>query len=350
MNDWLQQLDTLLADGPVAVITVLSAEGSTPRDAGARMLVTSTSTAGTIGGGALEYTAITDARAMLQPTEPWQRRTLDIPLGPALQQCCGGFVRLLIEAVTQGPLEPRPDVNVASPGVLVRPITSGSPWQRLPDRRRLDHLPLPVAKAVKSMLIGEAHMTMTAIDCGTTTWLIEPIRQPRTQLYLYGAGHVARDVVTVLDGLAYDITWVDVARERFPATVAAGVTVEASADPVAIARAAPPNACHVVMTFSHALDEAITHALLEANTFAYLGLIGSETKRARFVQRFRRAGIAQTAIARLTCPIGLPEIPGKDPRAIAIALTAQLLQVTASRATASQANHQGTIDVRSRSL
>ena len=89
---------------------------------------------------------------------------------------------------------------------------------------------------------------------------------------------------------------------------------------------APRGACFLVLTHSHDLDLRITEAILRRGDFAYLGLIGSATKRARFVHRFEERGIATDTLARITCPIGVPGIAGKEPEVIAVAVVAQLLQ------------------------
>ena len=88
---------------------------------------------------------------------------------------------------------------------------------------------------------------------------------------------------------------------------------------------APANAVVLVMTHSHPLDEAICEAVLRRGDFAYLGLIGSATKRARFRQRLREAGIAAPLLDRMICPIGLPGIRSKEPSAIAASVAADLL-------------------------
>ena len=95
---------------------------------------------------------------------------------------------------------------------------------------------------------------------------------------------------------------------------------------------APPGAFYLVLTHSHALDQAITEAILQRGDFAYLGLIGSASKRARFMGRFERLGIAAETLTRLTCPIGVPGIGGKQPEVIAVAVVAQLLGLTTPRA------------------
>ena len=108
--------------------------------------------------------------------------------------------------------------------------------------------------------------------------------------------------------------------------------MQAAADLPTLASAAPAGAWHIVMTYSHALDLAICHAVLRRGDFGHLGLIGSATKRARFMKRLTELGIAPAALARLNCPIGLPGIDGKEPGMIAVAVAAQLVQLaTAGR-------------------
>src|SRR5690606_18290997 len=92
-----------------------------------------------------------------------------------------------------------------------------------------------------------------------------------------------------------------------------------------IARAAPDSLV-LVMTHDHPLDMAITAAALSRG-FPYVGLIGSATKRARFEKRFRELGLSERQIRSLVCPIGLPEIAGKEPAVIAASVAAQLLQI-----------------------
>jgi xanthine dehydrogenase accessory factor len=87
------------------------------------------------------------------------------------------------------------------------------------------------------------------------------------------------------------------------------------------------------MTHSHPLDLEICARVLQRNDFAYLGLIGSETKRARFASHLHAIGVAPRALSRLTCPIGVPGITGKDPATIAASVAAQLLMVAGNRRT-----------------
>ncbi len=149
-------------------------------------------------------------------------------------------------------------------------------------------------------------------------------------LQLYGAGHVGRAIVQLLERLPCAVQWIDAREAEFPAAASAPHIQRLCVEPVeAEVRLAPPGAFYLVLTHSHDLDLAITAAILRRGDFAYLGLIGSATKRARFVSRLQQRGVGIAALARLTCPIGVPGIPGKQPEQMAVAVVAQLLQQAA---------------------
>jgi xanthine dehydrogenase accessory factor len=154
-----------------------------------------------------------------------------------------------------------------------------------------------------------------------------PTAAPRFTLQLYGAGHVGRAIVRLLQDLPCRVQWIDERESEFPAAPSAPHIERLCVEPVeAEVRQAPPGAFYLVLTHSHDLDMAITEAILRRGDFGYLGLIGSATKRARFLHRFEARGIAADTLARLTCPIGVPGIAGKEPEVIALGVVAQLLQ------------------------
>lgn len=158
-------------------------------------------------------------------------------------------------------------------------------------------------------------------------WPDEP---PLFTLQLYGAGHVGRAIVQLLARLPCDVDWIDEREAEFPTEPGPPHIRRLCVEPVeAEVPLAPPGAFYLVLTHSHDLDLAITEAILQRGDFGYLGLIGSATKRARFLARFRQRGVADAALDRLTCPIGVPGIPGKQPEQIAVAVVAQLLQAAA---------------------
>jgi xanthine dehydrogenase accessory factor len=161
-------------------------------------------------------------------------------------------------------------------------------------------------------------------------WPEEP---PLFTLQLYGAGHVGRAIVRLLETIDCRVTWIDERESQFPQQPNAPHIERLCVEPVhAEVDAAPPGCHYLVLTHSHDLDLAIAHAILKRADFAWFGLIGSRTKRARFEHRLAERGVAPEALARMTCPIGIDGIPGKAPELIAVAVVAQLLQARCAAA------------------
>ena len=282
----------LTRHGRVARIVVAATEGSAPRDTGAAMLVWASGQSGTIGGGTLEWQAVLRARTMLATGGCVLTREA---LGPGLGQCCGGAVTLLTETYDTAPTGP----------VIAR-ATAGQA------------MPL----AVKRLLATARNQGQQPPAQLIGGWMVEPTAPPRRPLWIWGAGHVGRALVDVLCPLPdFDLTWIDIAPDRFPATP--DVRILPAADPAEAVTLAPTDAQHLIVTFSHSLDLDLCHRLL-THGFAGCGLIGSATKWARFRSRLTALGHAPDQIARITCPIGDPAL-GKHPQAIAIGVASALL-------------------------
>lgn len=280
----------LAAHGRIARVVIAQHRGSSPREQGASMLVWDGGQSGTIGGGALELDAARRAFA-----EPGVRR---VPLGPSLGQCCGGAVTLVTEIF---------DAVPETGETFVRRIEGTAPQ------------PLSITRAVARARNGGDNQFV--FEDG---WLCEPVQPARTPLWIWGAGHVGRAIVAVTAPLdQFDITWIDSAPERFPDDDTPGVTQLPVPDMPDAVRLAPPEAQHLVLTYSHAFDLEICHRLL-GHGFAQAGLIGSETKWARFRSRLRTLGHSDAQISRIRCPIGQTDL-GKHPQAIAIGVASELV-------------------------
>jgi xanthine dehydrogenase accessory factor len=157
---------------------------------------------------------------------------------------------------------------------------------------------------------------------GRVTLLYEVFLGTRATLALFGAGHVGKAVVAVLEGLPLRVLWIDSRAEQFPIDRPAGVEAIVTPLPEDEVKDLPPGALVVVMTHSHDLDLAIAERALRRGDLPYVGVIGSESKAARFRARLADKGLDPS---RLRCPIGVSGIKAKHPRAVAIALAAELL-------------------------
>jgi xanthine dehydrogenase accessory factor len=160
-------------------------------------------------------------------------------------------------------------------------------------------------------------------DADLAAW---PAPAPRFDLQLHGAGHVGRAIVTLLRGIECRVRWIDPRDDQFPQSPLPLHIEAVCADPAhaEVAQAAP-GAFYLVLTHSHDLDLDISRAILQRGDFGFFGLIGSQTKRARFESRLAQRGVPADLLARMVCPIGINGLRGKEPEVLAVAVVAQLL-------------------------
>ncbi|MBT8459911.1 MAG: xanthine dehydrogenase accessory protein XdhC, partial [Boseongicola sp.] len=217
--------------------------------------------------------------------------------------CCGGAVSLLTEIWDEERL------NALNSDVVARALPGKSEEPSLAVLRTLaEHRSKGIAP--KPGLVGN--------------WMIEPVSQPHRSIWVWGAGHVGRAIVSVLSPLPdLQIVWIDTDRSRFPTEIPGDVNVLTTTNPADVVSAAPNHAEHLIVTFSHALDLELCHGILSRG-FGHLGLIGSATKRARFRSRLKALGHQSAQIDRMACPIGDPNL-GKHPQAIALGVAAKIL-------------------------
>ena len=304
---WPRVLAGLQQHGRVAIVTVAATRGSVPREAGARLIVhPDGGFTGTIGGGTLEWRAIAVAQAALTNPQAPKAEVRRYALGPELGQCCGGTVDLIVELIAA---DRQTDVaELAAREAAGRLVTRGT----------------ITAEGIERRVVAEDGMTpgSATLEANVVT---EAFGDERRPLVVFGAGHVGRALVLALAPLPFAVTWVDPRPDAFPAYVAANATLRQLDDPAAVLADMPSGSFVAVMSHSHQLDLALVHAALADDRFAYVGLIGSKTKRARFERRLAEAGIAPARIASLVCPIGVLGIHSKAPAVIAAATVTELL-------------------------
>lgn len=249
----------------VIIAELTAVRGSSPREAGAFMLVAAAGQIGTIGGGALEYMVIDRARQVLR--EGGRQDDLDIPLGPEIGQCCGGRVDVAL--------------------------------------RRLS---LAMLERLKARIAAE--------------------QASRPHVFLFGSGHVGHALARALAPLPLQVHVVDT-RPGELTDLPANVTTHAAPMPEAIVRSAPPGSSYVILTHDHALDFLIAAEALQRGDAPYVGMVGSKTKRARFRSWYRGEGYPTDALDRLVLPIGGKAFPhglgDKRPEVIAALTVAEIL-------------------------
>tara|TARA_R110000751_G_scaffold288076_4_gene393331 strand:+ start:190753 stop:191556 length:804 start_codon:yes stop_codon:yes gene_type:complete len=242
-------------------VTVLKALGSTPREAGTWMLVSADGLFGTIGGGQLELMAIKEARALLAAGE--NEATMDIPLGPDIGQCCGGRVTLALDRLDKGAVQDLVDAM----------------------RRQDEALP---------------------------------------QVLIFGAGHVGKALCAALSLLPVRIILVETRQAELDGAPP-GIEKHLTAMPESLVGQAAPHSAFVVTTHDHALDFLIVSQALARDDAAYVGMIGSKTKRATFASWHEKEGGKRSDSDRLICPIGGSAVRDKRPEVIAALVAAEIM-------------------------
>lgn len=260
------ELGAFLLAHPTAICAELTAvRGSSPREAGAFMLIGAEQTLGTIGGGALEYLVVARARQVLRDSLCGD--VMDIPLGPEIGQCCGGRVEVSLR-VLDGALAARLAARVAAE------------------------------------------------------------QAARPHVYLFGSGHVGHALARALGALPLQVHVIDTRPEEL-AGLPENVDARAVALPEAIVRSAPPGSSYVILTHDHALDFLIAGEALKRDDAPYVGMVGSRTKRARFQSWYVGEGGNAAALGRLVLPIGGAAFPrglgDKRPEVIAALAAAEIM-------------------------
>ncbi|MEI3804542.1 xanthine dehydrogenase accessory protein XdhC [Agrobacterium sp. CCNWLW32] len=262
---------------PAILVEIEAVKGSSPREAGTFMLVSQDGMWETIGGGQFEYMAIDHARAMLRSGAAEDR--MDIPLGPEIGQCCGGRTLLRFRRVTA-----------------------------------------ELAATLEARLKGEA------------------AQQPA--IFIFGAGHVGKALAQALSLLPLTLTVVET-RENELHGLPQEVTSVLTPMPEALVARIPANGAAIIVTHDHALDFLIAREALARDDLAYVGMIGSKTKRATFAHWLEREGEPPSRLEKLVLPIGGNGVRDKRPAIIAALVAAELLQAFSAAETRRNENQRG---------
>jgi xanthine dehydrogenase accessory factor len=324
-HSWLPTvIDRLMRVPAVVRVVVAQVQGSTPREPGAYMLVDAAEQSGTVGGGRLEWEAVEAAREMLRRGTR-AARLMDRVLGVDLGQCCGGVVAMWLECFPQASLAQLRSLNdrpMAGPRVLATAAAADGVQQNLSSGMGDDE----ITARLLALPRHQATPTVLRSRSGEITFL-ERLDEEYPAVWLYGAGHVGQALAGMLVQLPLRLFWQDSRPGQLPGSAAGYSRSVAEVELVKTVADAAPGTYFLVMTHDHGLDYELCRQVLLRADAAWLGLIGSHSKGARFRSRLRRDGFADQAIGRLVCPIGVAGVKSKWPAAIAVAIAAQLMQV-----------------------
>ncbi|CUH84285.1 xanthine dehydrogenase accessory protein XdhC [Thalassovita mediterranea] len=258
--------DFLSAGAPVVALQLTRVRGSSPRGEGTEMFVSADALHGTIGGGQLEHRAIAAARELLAAGDTTV--TLDLPLGPEIGQCCGGRVEVTLT------------------------LLAAAGRQAALDRANAEQRLLP-------------------------------------HVYILGAGHVGRALADQFQHMPVQTIVIDPRADEL-AQVRADVDCRLSVLPEHDIHTAPPGSAFIVLTHDHGLDFLLTSAALGRGDAAYVGMIGSATKRASFLSWGKQNCDGTLPIAQLNCPIGAGGSRDKRPAVIAALVVAEVITALTS--------------------
>lgn len=160
---------------------------------------------------------------------------------------------------------------------------------------------------------------------GSVTVLMEAFVQAGLNLTVFGAGHVAKALMTILAELPGQIRWVDSREDQFPTEMGSNIQKYVEAYPADMIQTLPKGSQLLILTHNHQLDFELVEAALKRDDFSFIGCIGSDTKAERFKMRLKHKNVSQDKIDSMICPVGSLDIPGKRPMEVAVSMAAQLI-------------------------
>ncbi|RWP39769.1 MAG: xanthine dehydrogenase accessory protein XdhC [Mesorhizobium sp.] len=336
MTSKVQSLKAFLGGaGRVALVEVAGTKGSTPREKGAFMLVSGAAIFGTIGGGQLEYMAIDKARQLLgRSASPASGFGEFADVGTAPHPPAGTF-------------SPYSDGEKGTGRNAGAPL---SPSLRGEGKGEGQHdvgkavatLDVPLGPEIGQCCGGRVEVLIRLVDTALAQELVAAADAEQAQLphvYIFGGGHVGQALASAVALLPVRVVVVETraeALEGMPDTVETSLTPM----PEAMVRKASAGAAFVVLTHDHALDFLIVAEALKRRDAAYVGMIGSKTKKATFRNWFLKAADGSEAqFAGLVSPIGGDAVKDKRPQVIAALAAAEIMMALAAHAGARAAPH-----------
>lgn len=309
---WRLILDALTAARPVLLAVVVASKGSAPARVGSKMAVTLDNASGTLGGGLIEQHMLQKARAMLVQGEPesWIQhfRHHSHPDQSDDHMWCGGEQTVLLYRCRQ--------TDLATLRQIVA-VGESRQW-------------LGYGIDASGLHINDDELFNDApLWTGGEHWQYQEKLCLPPRAYIVGAGHVGQALAQLLSWLDFDVVLLD-CREFNASEPIDGKQAWLRVDYLTIDQVIPEgeDVFVFVMTHCHAYDQAVI-ARLANRSFAYLGLLGSQTKVNR-IKAALSACIDAAFLEKLHAPMGLA-IASHTPQEIAVSIAAEVVGLWARR-------------------
>ncbi|MCA2017444.1 xanthine dehydrogenase accessory protein XdhC [Vibrio tritonius] len=161
---------------------------------------------------------------------------------------------------------------------------------------------------------------------GAVQVLFEYFQTDIPRVVIFGAGHISANLCSILDHLPCHVTVIDSRQEWLDKLASTSVNRQYHTVPQSEISLLPSGSYLVIMTHDHQLDYELCKVALSEQRFAFVGLIGSQGKKQRFLYRLKEDLTDPQWTEQLTCPIGLDTVPGKLPMQVAVSIAGQLIQ------------------------
>lgn len=316
MKELMKKLKEEVVHGNACyLVALIESEGSTPRSSGAYMLVNKNGwVAGTVGGGGMEYAAVLEAQKKLLAGEckSFAKR---FDLTTAAGMACGGYCSLQFCY-----MPPCQATEILVEYILYKLKGAASWW-----------LLLPMGQgeiSVQEELPVKKHQCFYKFD--GQEYFAQEYNYDGSVL-IFGAGHVARELVPLLTHLGFRcLVYDDRAEFADPAVFPTAFRVQ-QVDYTKLGEVCTP-ACKdyaVVMTRGHVHDANCERFLLKTRVH-YIGIMGSKNKARLAREALLAEGYSEAELARITTPIGI-DIGSETPAEIAVSIAAQLIQIRSNK-------------------
>jgi len=245
----------------IAKAKIVNVKGSSPNKIDDIILISHDTIFGTIGGGNLECLIVDEAKNLIN--KKIKRKTFNIPLGPGIGQCCGGYVQILLTLHKNS------------------------------------------SEALKNEKLNE---------------------DKNSNLYIFGAGHIGQALIAKLENINFNTFLIDSREDFLKMTNVNNINYLLSKKPWEIVTRLKDKSFFVVLTHSHDYDLKILNEVLKID-FTFLGLIGSKTKKNSFFKRLIDNGHNKSLVEKIECPIGINIGNSKDPDEIAFSIITRLILI-----------------------